>query len=331
VNNTVTMTLTFNRHTLPFRTDFLIAGTRCLLSTNSHEILQLAARWRPLANLLAEASFEMEVIVDPDLRANSEQGFYFRGNRHLVFGILPPHSFVTYDLLRRRVQAALSPAAANDRSFWNRLLLPITIGILGTTIGVVPLHCACLHRRGSGVLVAGVSGAGKSTLATALAHRGFAFVSDDWAYVSKTHSGLLAHGLSFPIKLLPDADRFFPELRTLTPKATLNGEVAYELDPTQSNAFEVKTFTHPRHIFFLERVSSSGCRMIPCRPEFVRDFFEQNAERLPDELPEAKALRSNVIQFLSACPSWILRTGESPQRTAAALDAFLMEVNRATA
>lgn len=325
------MTLTFNRQTLPFRTDFLIAGTQCLLSTNSHDILQAAARWRPLANHAAVSSFEMEVIVDPDMDGNPEQPAHFRGNRHLVFGILPPRSFVAYDLLRRRVHAVLSPAAASDRSFWNKLLLPITIGVLGTTIGVVPLHCACLHRHGNGVLVAGVSGAGKSTLATALAHRGFAFISDDWAYVSKTNSGLLAHGLSFPIKLLPDADRFFPELRALTPKSTLNGEIAYELDPTHSNAFDVKMSTHPRHIFFLERVSAGGCRMIPCRAEFVRDFFEQNAERLPEELPEAKAIRSSVIQLLSGCPSWILRTGESPQRTAAALDVFLVEVSRATA
>ncbi len=327
------MTLTFNRQTLPFRTDFLIAGTQCLLATNSHVILQAAARWRSLTNhgAVSLSSFAMEVIVDPDMDDNPEQSAHFRGSRHLVFGILPPRSFVAYDLLRRRVHAALSPAAANDRSFWNKLLLPITLGVLGTTIGVAPLHCACLHGHGTGVLLAGVSGAGKSTLATALAQRGFAFVSDDWAYVSKTNSGLLAHGLSFPIKLLPDADRFFPELRTLTPKSTLNGEIAYELDPTQSHAFDVKMSTHPRHIFFLERVSAGGCRMIPCRAEFVRDFFEQNAERLPDELPEAKALRSSVIQLLSACPSWILRTGESPQITAAALDAFLLEVNRARA
>lgn len=325
------MTLTFNRQTLPFRTDFLIAGTQCLLSTNSHDVLQAAAGWRRLGNQSAVSSFEMEVIVDPDMDGNPEQPAYFRGNRHLVFGILPPRSLIAYDLLRRRVHAVLSPAAASDHSFWNKLLLPITIGILGTTIGVVPLHCACLHRHGNGVLVAGVSGAGKSTLATALAQRGFAFVSDDWAYVSKTNPGLLAHGLSFPIKLLPDADRFFPELRALTLKSTLNGEIAYELDPTHSSAFDVKMSTHPRHIFFLERVHTGDCRMIPCRAEYVTEFFEQNAERLPDELPGAKALRSSVIQLLSACPSWIFRTGENPQKSAAALDAFLLEVNRATA
>ena len=135
----------------------------------------------------------------------------------------------------------------------------------------------------------------------------------------------------FPSSFYPTPTDSFPELRALTLKSTLNGEIAYELDPTHSSAFDVKMSTHPRHIFFLERVSSGGCRMIPCRAEYVREFFEQNAERLPDELPEAKAVRSSVIQLLSACPSWILRTGESPQTTAAALDVFLLEVNRATA
>ena len=197
------MTLTFNLQTLPFRTGFMIAGAQCLLSTNSHDILQAAASWRPVANHSAVSSFEMEVIVDPDVDGNPEQPAHFRGNRHLVFGILPPRSFVAYDLLRRRVHAVLSPSAASDRLFWNKLLLPITIGVLGTTIGVVPLHCACLHRHGNGVLVAGVSGAGKSTLATALAHRGFAFVSDDWAYVSMTNSVFLRTGFRFPSSFYP--------------------------------------------------------------------------------------------------------------------------------
>ena len=271
----------------------------------------------------------MEIVVDSSRGIATERAPYFRGLRHLVFAYVPPRSFLTFDLLRRRVHAVLSIAAAQDSFFWNSLLIPITIGILGTTVGVAPLHCACLDRRGSGFLIAGVSGAGKSTLATALARQGFALVSDDWTYMSKQGSALIAHGLSAPIKLLPETARFFPELHKLALKATLNGELAYELDPRTSFGFEVRSASHPRYIFFLERTPVPGCHMVPCSPEHVSDFFQRSAERLPDEIPEAKAFRKGIIQSLSTYPSWILRTGESPQITAQAIDDFLSEAAHA--
>jgi hypothetical protein len=277
------------------------------------------------------ASFEMEIIVDSGLSYLPERLAYFRGLGHIVFAMLPPRSFLGYDLLRKRVHAVLSIVAARDRSFWNTLLLPVTIGILGTSIGVAPIHCACLERNGSGFLVAGLSGAGKSTLAAALAQLGFALISDDWTYISRQQSGLVAYGLSSSVKLLPDATRFFPALNAFAPRMALNGELAFEIDPASSLGFAVKNVSHPQRMFFLERNFALGCQIVPCRPDYVRDYFEKNAERLPDELTEARAFRARIIQTLSACPSWILRTGESPQNTAKALDDFLAEADRATA
>lgn len=331
VDNIVTMTVAFNRQTLPFQTDFPIAGTKCLLSTNSHEVLQTVANWRRSETHSDTPSFRMEIIVDPSLNHASERLAYFRGLGHIVFAMLPPHNFLAYDLLRKRVHAALSIAAACNHSFWNSLLLPITIGVLGTTVGVVPIHCACLERNGNGFLLAGVSGRGKSTLAAALAQLGFPFISDDWTYISRQQCGLIAHGLSSPLKLLPDAARFFPDLLAFAPRTALNGELAYEIDPAKWTGLVSKTACRPRRIFFLERTSSRGSQVVPCRPEYVREFFEKNAERLPDELVEAKAFRSRIIQALSTCPSWIFRSGESPQLTARALDNFLAEADRATA
>jgi hypothetical protein len=323
VVNIVTTRVSFNRETLPFQTDFRLAGTRCLLSTNSHEILQAASNWRQPVEDADMLSFEMEIVVDSRLDNAPEHSAHFRGLGCLVFAMVPPRSFIAYDLLRRRVQVALSNTAACDYSFWSTMLLPITVGVLGATVGVVPLHCACLDRGGSGLLVAGASGTGKSTLATALAAQGFSFLSDDWTYVSKQQSRLVAHGLSTPIKLLPDAVRFFADLDKLTPHTTLNGELAYELDPVSNMGFHVRTFSLPQRLFFLERSATPGCDMVPCRPEYIEDYFARSVERLPAELTEAKEFRTGVIKMLSASQAWILRTGESPQRTAAAMDDFL--------
>jgi len=324
------MMLTFNRQTLPLATDFLIAGTRGLLCTNSADVLQAAAQWRPHQQLGGLAAFEMEVLVDAAMDHSADHAAFFRGLGHLVFGMLPPRCFVTFDLLRRRVHAVLSLAAARDSFFWNNLLLPVTIGILGTTVGIVPLHCACLDHQSSGLLIAGDSGAGKSTLSAALAECGFAVVSDDWTYISKKGPALVAHGLSAPFKLLPDTVRFFDQLRNLVPRTTLNGELAYEIDPAQALGFAVKDISYPRRIFFLERTSKAGCYFVPCRSQYVDDFFERRVERLPNELPEARAFRASILRKLSSCPSWILRTGESPQRTAEAISDFVLESCDAT-
>jgi len=327
----VTTKLAFNQETLLFRTDVLVAGTRCLVSTNSCDILRAAAQSPRDTQRSCTPSFEMEVMVESALDVVPEHAAHFRGNRHLVFAKLPPRSFIAFDLLRRRVHAVLSNAAARDLSFWNTRLLPITIGVLGTTLGVVPLHCACLDRNGSAALIAGVSGAGKSTLATAMSQLGFALLSDDWTYISKHRSALLAHGLYSPLKLLPDAARFFPVLRHFSPRRSLNGELAYEIESVQSIGLSATGISRPACIFFLERTFAPGCYLLRCHSEYVREFFTKNVERLPDELPAAKACRASIIKVLSDRPSWILRTGESPQVTAEHLNDFLLEADRATA
>ena len=58
----------------------------------------------------------------------------------------------------------------------------------------------------------GPPGAGKSTLSVALARCGLSLVSDDWTYISEEADGLIAQGINAPVKLLPDAVQYFPEL-----------------------------------------------------------------------------------------------------------------------
>lgn len=330
VENIVALTFSFRGDTLTHRTDFQIAGVRCSLSSNSPEVLRHRCRWRTANAMQSGESFEMEIHVD-SAAGGSDPSPHFRGLRHLVFAFLPERCFLCYDLLRKHVHGVISPAVVGDASFWDSLLLPITIGILGATLGVAPLHCACLDRNGSGILIAGISGAGKSTLAAALAQRGFALVSDDWTYMSRQGPLLTARGLFAPIKLLPDAACFFPCLDELSPRKTLNGELAYEFEPRATLGCTVKDISHPRWLFFLERSSAVGCQFVPCRPEYVRDFFEHNAEKLPNELQAASLSRSQIIRQLSQHPAWILQTSKNPQQTAEAIEGFLREERYATA
>jgi hypothetical protein len=319
------VTLEFHRMSLPFRTEFSLAGTHCFLSTNSHELLRLSRQWQSLPARPDAGSFRMSILEEASVCSDQPKPSHFRGLGHLVFALLEPKTFLTFDLLRSSVFGVISPAAAKDAYFWNVQLLPIALGLLGTTVGVAPLHCACLDRSGSGLLVAGDSGSGKSTLTTALAKRGWAVVSDDWTYVSYRPGKLIAHGMYAPIKLLPDSIRYFPELRRNTPKKTLNGEVAYEVNAGKLFHSPVKACSAPKWLLSLERTSAPGCHFVPCRPGHATQYFEKNAEKLPAELPEAAQARSVIIQQVSKCQSWILRTGDDPIQTAQAVEKFLLE------
>jgi hypothetical protein len=311
----------FDTTTLPLRSNFLIAGVSCTLSTNSPEVFSRLNSWSQ-CDFLGEPSLQIDIFEHSSAEYDETDVIHFRGLSHLVFAVLGSQNQFVLDLLRRRAAGIVSPKIARDQDFWNYKLLPILLGTFGTTMGLVPLHCACLDYDGRGLLIAGPAGAGKSTLAAALAQCGLSFVSDDWSYVSAAGQDLTIHGLGIPAKLLPDTTRFFPTLRQQRLGRALNGELSFEVDVANVFGAQVKPYSRPHWILFLDRDTVPGCRILPCDKEFVRAFFEEFAERLPDELPEARALRSETILRLTETNSWLLKTGDSPQETARAIATF---------
>ncbi len=313
-----------NRATLPLHANLLIAGAHCSFATNSEQILASVGRWRSTRRSGNGCTFEMNVLLDSSLPSNRDvlTQTHFRGIHHLVFATIGTYELFVFDLLRKQVVGAVSQASAIDAAFWNSHWLPVTVGVMGTTLGVVPVHSACLDFDGKGLLIAGVSGAGKSTLSVALTRCGFSLVSDDWTYVSQETDALVAHGTSAPVKLLPDASQHFPELSGRTPKLWFNGELAFELEPQTICQDKTALRSRPQWLMFLERTSMAGCEFIRCSAEDAQAFFENSAERLPDQVPEASTARSAVIRSISNCATWHLRTGESPQATADAIRKF---------
>jgi hypothetical protein len=244
--------------------------------------------------------------------------------KHLVFAAFGTQEIFTFDLLRKRVIGVVSLATASDTTFWNERLLPIVVGVMGITVGVIPLHSACLDRNGKALLIAGHSGAGKSTLSVALAQRGYSLVSDDWIYVSKDaeRNDLIASGLSVPVKLLPDAVHHFSELQVLTPKESLNGELAFEVDATDVFSSQVKQASRPHWLMFLERDNKAGCDFLPCSAEDAEAFYEHSAELLPEELHDVAWKRTEIIKAVASRECYRVRSGESPQKTAEAIERF---------
>ena len=125
-----------------------------------------------------------------------------------------PHSRVRVDIAH--------PEAPN---LWTatRPIFVIALFELLKRRGYFNVHAAGLSIGGRVLLVAGHSGSGKSTLAAALCRAGFAFMADDYMFLSRRPEGLRA--LAFPeeLEIRESAAGLIPELNPLLQTASPHG------------------------------------------------------------------------------------------------------------
>jgi hypothetical protein len=303
------------------RYELHLAGALCRLLTNSPAVGETLRAWQATDTYSLSPAFDMRVRVNHGASASVGRP-HFRGMRHLVIASFGEANIFVFDLLRRNVSAVISETVVSDSKFWDRILLPIVVGVLGPAVGVVPVHSACLQIDGAGILIAGASGAGKSTLSVALAQQGFHFVSDDWTYLTVARGELVAHGMSSPAKLLPDAVNYFPGLTQFPLCLALNHELAYEL-PAEKLGAEVKLSCEPRWFFFLERTATEErCQLLPVSADEAQLYVERSVERLPTELELMIQARTAIISQLSRLSCWKLSYGGPPSVAVRGLQHF---------
>ncbi len=303
--------------------ELCFAGAGCDLRTNSVDLARALELLSIAADPLCAGRFEMRVVVDESsVEAVGEP--HFRGLHHVVTASFGSSNFFVFDILRRTLSARISGVVARDDLFWKEKLIPITLGVLGAAMGLVPVHCACLEWEGDGLLIAGVSGAGKSTLSVALSENGFNYVSDDWTYISQRQGGIVAHGTSAPVKLLPDAVQHFQSLERHSLQVSMNGELAYEVDIAEAFGAQVERECQPRWLVFLERMQEAGADFTPMSSAEARSYLNSSVERLPPQLSEAVAMRERTIESVSTLPCWRFRYGGTPQFAANELREFVV-------
>lgn len=308
-------------HAPAFHGVLQLAGATCEVKANSDSVVQGLEAWLTPQPLTGSTSFSLDIVVTPGRKSGSAP--HFRGRKHIVVASFGVENVFTFDLSRRNVTAVITPDIAADQAFWDRVLLPIAIGILGPAFGVVPVHSACLVADGAGLLIAGESGAGKSTLSVALAQQGFGFISDDWTYLSLKGERLVAHGLSVPAKLLPDAVSYLPFLKRFQPGIALNQELAYEVPSSELSA-QTQLSCEPHWFFFLERANRDGdCEILPIPSEESHRYAERSVERLPTGLESMLNTRSAVIAHLPRLSCWKLVYGGPPAIAVRGLQEFL--------
>jgi hypothetical protein len=259
--------------------------------------------------------------VDPSARSSPPwpQPF-FRGLGHVVYAGFDNENVFLLDLRRRVVIGRFSAAMAGDRDYWERVILPVLTGLASEALGVTVIHCACVVRDGAGLLLAGDSGAGKSTLSVAMARCGFSFLSDDWTYLSYARRQLVAWGLPTPVKLLPDAVRYFSNLRGLEPGVSLNGETAFEVDPEHAFGMQRCLRCEPRWLVFLERRNQRGHALVRVPPKTAAVRLGSAQERFPPELSHFRRTQRATIQSLVGRQCWLLQYGGEPEAVAELLN-----------
>lgn len=297
----------------PTPAQFLAAGSVWRVSCSAREILEVMGEaFQRLDRASSHVDLDVTFHVDPAVcEAPPWPQPYFRGLEHMVYASYGPGSSMLIDLLTPRVIGLFSAAMAQDSGYWRRVLLPVLLGIVGHAISVTPLHCGCLVKNGHGLLLAGASGVGKSTLALCLSLNGFAYLSDDCTYFSRSGSRLLAWGLPVPMKLLPDAARYFPQLSASEATRSLNGEVAIHLDP-ETIGVSRSPSCEPRWLVFVERTEESGIafRQITSREAAFR--FVSNLETLPPCISSQRHHQLATINALVDRECWVLRHGVAP-------------------
>jgi hypothetical protein len=315
--------ISIDQAALPYSMELCFAGAACSLRTNSFQLARVLKGLSISTDDAVPSGYDMRVVVDEASdKAAGEP--HFRGLHHVVTASFGASNVFVFDILRRTLSASVSAAIARDDRFWREKLIPITLGVLGSAMGLVPVHCACLELQGNGLLIAGVSGAGKSTLSVALSRNGFNYVSDDWTYLSRLGDGIVAHGTSAPVKLLPDAVEHFKNLQRCSLQRSMNGELAYEVDIIETFGAQVERACEPQWLIFLERRQRAGATFTRLSSAETRRYISSSVERLPLQLNEAVAMRQQTIESVALLPCWRFQYGGTPQFAAKELREFVV-------
>lgn len=309
---------------LPFAECFWVTGAVWEVSTNCQEILAIMQDvFQQDENVLSPVGLKLSFFVDFGLTdCRRELRPHFRALEHLYYGTFGPGDSLLVDQLNRRVVGSFSLATVGNASYWKRVILPCLIGITSSCVGVTPVHCACVVKDHLGVLIHGESGAGKSTLALSLSLEGFRYLSDDCSYLSSSENRLRCWGSSAPLKLLPEATEYFPALADMVPGQSLNGELAFEVDPMEIFGVKRSLSCDPRWLFFIERTHELKADFLPISRAEAAVRLGSDLEVLPPCIAGQRDQQSAVIDRLAECERWIVRHGLPPEVLATLIGEF---------
>ena len=313
----------------------LFAGRPILFRTNAPKIARYARDFFPEthdSNLDSAKTLATITVYARETDESCESAPWFRARGHFAAGRFTLADSFWFNLRTREVRGTCSLSLAEDRMRWRAHIFPALLGILSATIDVAPVHAACLARDNHGVLLAGQSGAGKSTLTVAMAKRGYALLSDDWTYLAAAgmrtdEAAIEAWGIPVPVKLLPDASNFFPELLEYLPQRSLNGEIAYEVSPDQCFGVSRVLRCPVKVVALLERAKEPGSRIVPISAGEAIHHLAREVEPLRGSLAPCYERQIDLIRRLGNVSCYRVSFNSPPDNVAEALDNALASMS----
>lgn len=291
---------------------FVAAGALCSLRTNCEKVLEAArTTFFPANSPEAPVDFSLRFWADDGDRTEPPWPKpYARSLGHLVFVGFDLKSSLLANLRTRHVIGRFSAGMAADHAHFTSVIFPMLLTIVGPSVGIAELHCACVARSYEGVLLAGPSGAGKSTLSLALSQNGFGFISDDRTFCSSRNSEVEAWGLPTLIKLRSDAGSWFEELRRTALLASQRDKPELWLEPEKFSGVERIRRCRPTSVVFLERRNTSKFSLSPISSTEARHRLTRE---LAAEWPPAIEKREPTLKKIVELPCWLLQYGGRPE------------------
>jgi len=167
----------------------------------------------------------------------------------------------------------------------------------------------------------------------AMAKRGHALLSDDWTYLSAAEDSsagecVQAWGLPVPVKLLPDASFFFPELNALCAGVSLNGEIAHEVFPEERFGVTRSLRSQVTTVVLLERTAESGCNTCRISRDEAVAHLQAEVEPLEGRLADCYTRQLDLIRrAVERASCYRFCFGDHPEKAAEALDGALGLLN----
>jgi hypothetical protein len=309
----------------PLNGQYWAAGVQLRITTNFEPILNAAQRAFEEAVPLGHDRAE-EIRLRFWVEDTSQSGLpkfkpYFRGLDHLVFAGFDGRNSILINLRDQFGIGRFTPDVASDEKFWETILFPALLTIVGPSAGLTPLHCACVAWKGSGLLLAGESGAGKSTLSLALAQSGFDFLSDDRTLIGEHQGRLLAWGLSREMKQRVDIIAQFPFLSHVKPNGTFKRADELRFDARKISGLHHIRCCEPRWLVFLERQSRPAFSLTHMPPH---DAVWRLVSQLHRETSEAHDKQRRAVKNLVTTECYLLRYGGDPHTVAGALHTLVL-------
>jgi hypothetical protein len=316
---------------------FSVLGERLIFQTNDTAILEAAQRSFSRFNQTSqndEFPMVISLFVHP---ASDRPGFdehnshrppVYRTHGHLLYITAGGESTAVVDFRSGYAMGFISRSVADDAAFLRFTFIEcIAYSLISANRQFLPVHAACVFKDHTSLVLKGASASGKSTLCMACLRRGYQILSEDTVFLKGDADQLEIWGNPWQIHLLPESQRYFPEIAGEKPRLQVNAKWKIEVDTEDRFPGSTIQRVPPGPIVFLERATGGGT---PC---LQRISPEEASTRLDFAWPYGygwtKTVEATARAFLRQ-PAYRLALRGAPDEAVDALDELISQWKYAT-